>query len=215
MVRALCIMHLLSLVMSQFFSSKNTCTHTYWSSQKYEWISLVIVFIDFFCSSVLFLWTLLKSGFSFKRKQQQLGWMEWVFPNIEACWVLWPPLPRKKVCRHFGKALFQDYNASVFMEAYGLAYMVLWVYYMFFSWILLILMLSQWHKFMCIHKLHVEQVKGYLVGSEFIGEIPLYHKILAAFLTGENVSHFPACCSNLHTTCINFLKLLSPFPLLL
>ena len=47
---------------------------------------------------------------------------------------------------------------------------------------------------MCIHKLHVEQVKGYLVGGEFIGEIPLYHKILAAFLTGENVSHFPACC---------------------
>lgn len=40
---------------------------------------------------------------------------------------------------------------------------------------------------MCEHKLHVGQVKTYLVGSEFIGDIPLYHKILAAFLTGEYV----------------------------
>ncbi|KAK7817535.1 mitochondrial uncoupling protein 2 [Quercus suber] len=72
------------------------------------------------------------------------------FPKYRGLLVLWPPLPGKKVCRHFGKALFQDYNASVFMEAYGLAYMV----------------------------------KRYLVGSEFIQEIPLYHKILAAFLTG-------------------------------
>lgn len=30
----------------------------------------------------------------------------------------------------------------------------------------------------------VEQVKSFLVGSDFVGDIPLYQKILAALLTG-------------------------------
>ncbi len=45
--------------------------------------------------------------------------------------------------------------------------------------------------FMCLHKLHVEQLKTYLVGGEFIGDIPLYHKVLAALLTGEYVWSLP------------------------
>lgn len=50
------------------------------------------------------------------------------------------------------------------------------------SWIAC-LMLSLWHT-LYIHKLLVEQVKLFLVGSAFVGEIPIYHKVLAALLTG-------------------------------
>ncbi|KAL3007267.1 hypothetical protein AAZX31_08G324200 [Glycine max] len=36
----------------------------------------------------------------------------------------------------------------------------------------------------CTYELHHEQVKTFLVGSAFVGEVPLYHMILAALLTG-------------------------------
>jgi len=37
----------------------------------------------------------------------------------------------------------------------------------------------------CTYELHHEQVKTFLVGSAFVGEVPIYHMILAALLTGE------------------------------
>lgn len=36
----------------------------------------------------------------------------------------------------------------------------------------------------CTYELHNGQVKTFLVGSAFVGEVPLYHMILAALLTG-------------------------------
>lgn len=59
----------------------------------------------------------------------------------------------------------------------------------------------------------VEQVKSFLVGSDFVGDIPLYQKILAALLTGWCIWLLSEC-SKLCCKCLScypwfFFSLLS------